>query len=105
MKPLSGRTITMLVFGVSLCVPVAAQQAGGGRNDEKEPEAMEALNRMGTYLRSLKAFQVLGDVTAEDVLTDGEKVQFAHRTNVLGHRKRVWGLRRDGPISASPPFA
>ena len=33
---------------------------------------MEALNKMGAYLRSLKAFQVDSEVTNDDVLNDGQ---------------------------------
>ena len=47
---------------------------------------MEALNKMGAYLRTLKDFQVRADVTSEDVLTDGQKVQFAQSTNLLAQR-------------------
>ena len=44
---------------------------------------MDALNQMGAYLRSLKDFQVTAAVTSEDVLTDGEKLTFAHTTTIL----------------------
>ena len=48
-----------------------------------EPEALAALNRMGTYLRSLKAFQVRAATTTEEVLDDGQKVLYAGVTDVL----------------------
>jgi len=48
-----------------------------------EPEAMAALNAMGAYLRTLKAFQVRAATTTEDVLDDGEKIQFAGVTDLL----------------------
>jgi hypothetical protein len=51
-----------------------------------EPEAIAALDRMGAYLRTLKAFQVRATTTTEDVLTDGEKVQFAAAVDVLVRR-------------------
>ncbi len=54
--------------------------AAGARAQETplvEPEAMAALQRMGAYLRSLKAFQVEAVTSTEDVLEDGQKVQFA----------------------------
>ena len=41
-----------------------------------EPEAMAALDRMRAYLRLLKAFQVDAVTTKEDVLDDGQKVQW-----------------------------
>jgi hypothetical protein len=69
----------VLVCGFSVCL--AAQQAQESK--AIEPDAMQALNKMGTYLRSLKDFQVQADITEEDVLSDGEKLRFAHTTNVL----------------------
>jgi hypothetical protein len=66
-------------------VPLTAQQAKAGEADAIEPAAMDALDRMGAYLRTLKAFQVRADVTTEDVLSDGEKLQLAHTTNLLAH--------------------
>jgi len=46
---------------------------------------MDALNRMGDYLRSLKDFQVKAEITTEDVLTDGQKLQFGHTSTVVAH--------------------
>jgi hypothetical protein len=43
---------------------------------------MEALNKMGAYLRSLKAFQVDSEVMRDDVLDDGQIITDI-RTNTL----------------------
>jgi hypothetical protein len=51
--------------------------------DTIAPEAMKALDQMGAYLRTLKDFQVQGDITTEEVLEDGEKLQFANTTTLL----------------------
>ena len=40
-----------------------------------DPDAIEALNKMGAYLRTLKEIEVRAQVTKEDVLIDGQKVQ------------------------------
>jgi hypothetical protein len=40
-----------------------------------DPDAMATLNEMGTYLRSLKAFQIHSFTRREDVLNDGEKIE------------------------------
>jgi len=48
-----------------------------------DPDAMTALNKMGTYLRTLEAFQIRADITSESVLDDGQKVQFASVTDLL----------------------
>jgi len=45
-----------------------------------DPDAIAALKKMGDYLRTLKAIGVHANVTTEDVMEDGQKVQ---RTAVM----------------------
>src|SRR5262245_58224807 len=45
--------------------------------------AMGALDRMGVYLRTLKSFRVLADVTRDDVLDDGQMIKFASKVDLL----------------------
>lgn len=78
-----GYAIALLALATGLSAPLPAQQPSPQKSDLIDPAAMDALNNMGTYLRSLKDFHVQADITSEDVLTDGEKLQFAHTTNVL----------------------
>ena len=66
-----------------LCSPLQAQEGSTEQSEKIDNDAMKALNDMGTYLRSLKDFQVQAAVTNEDVLSDGEKLQFANTTNIL----------------------
>jgi len=40
-----------------------------------DPAAIQALRDMGTYLQTLKQFQVVADLSGERVLTDGQKLQ------------------------------
>jgi hypothetical protein len=54
--------------------------------DKIDPDAMDALNKMGTYLRSLKAFQVKGDITNEEVLPDGQKLQFGSVAELIAEK-------------------
>jgi hypothetical protein len=77
--------VTALVVCVSVDPHVLAKtgrQANSQGNSNIDPDAMEALNRMGAYLRSLKAFQVDSEVTNDDVLDDGEIIT-DNRTNTL----------------------
>jgi hypothetical protein len=77
--------VTALVFCVSLGSHVLAKtghQDTSQVNSNIDPDAMEALNKMGAYLRSLKAFQVDSQVTNDDVLDDGEIIT-DNRTNTL----------------------
>ncbi len=57
----------------------------GATADEADinQDALAALNGMGTYLRSLKAFQVLSVITRDDVLDDGELIQYDTNVNLL----------------------
>jgi len=52
-------------------------------NTDIDPDAMAALTRMGTYLRSIKAFQVETTTTRDDVLDDGQLVQLDSKVNLL----------------------
>jgi hypothetical protein len=51
-----------------------------------DPAAVAALDGMGAYLRSLKAFQVKAVTTTEDVLDDGQKVQYSSTTDLVATR-------------------
>lgn len=48
-----------------------------------EPEAIAALNNMGAYLRTLKAFRVEAATTDEDVLENGLKIQYSGVSTTL----------------------
>jgi hypothetical protein len=48
-----------------------------------DPAATKALHDMGAYLRTLKAFQVRAVTTDEDVLDDGQKVQYEGTADIL----------------------
>ncbi len=59
-------------------LPVTAAE-----NPAIDPAAMAALQKMGTYLRTLTAFQVEAVTTDEDVLDDGAKIQYSGTTSLL----------------------
>jgi hypothetical protein len=48
-----------------------------------DPDAIDAVKKMGAYLRSLKVFQVLGDITHDDVLDDGLIIQSSSKVDML----------------------
>lgn len=58
---------------VATAVPAHAQAETG---PALEPEAIAALNRMGSYLKTLKTFSVKGAATSEEVLPQGLKVRY-----------------------------
>ena len=69
---------TLVVTLGAPATPAAAQAAPApAERPAINPEAIAALEAMGTYLRSLKVFQVSAAVIDEDVLEDGQKFQYA----------------------------
>jgi hypothetical protein len=83
MKQNVGFAIVLLTLATGLSAPLLAQQPSPQKSDLIEPAAIDALNNMGAYLRTLKDFQVTAAVTSEDVLSDGEKLTYAHTTTIL----------------------
>jgi len=77
------RSLTLVLTIGSIVLIGMTAPVNGQHGSEIEPEAMSALTKMGGYLRSLKAFQVEAVTSREDVLEDGQKVQFAGVTRVL----------------------
>lgn len=43
---------------------------------ERDPQAIAALDRMGAYLRTLKRFSVHAETATDEVLLNGQKIQF-----------------------------
>jgi len=89
--------LTILAAAVIACGANPAHTADNPDNDSK---AIAALQRMGTYLRSLSAFRVQAETTDEDVLEDGQKIQHSESVDILaskpGHlRAQVSGDRRE----------
>jgi hypothetical protein len=75
MKRITGSTAAAFALAIGFSALLPAQ--------EKSPEAMNALTSMGKYLRTLKEFQVEAAITTEDVLTDGQKVEYSTSINTL----------------------
>ena len=77
----------LLAASVALPLSAAAQAAdppdppsatsASSRTDapERDAGAISALQKMGSYLRTLTSFQVKGDIATEEVRVDGQKVQ------------------------------
>jgi hypothetical protein len=51
--------------------------------DDVDPEAIDALKKMGTYLHTLKAFQVSAAITRDDVLDDNQQIQYDSQIETL----------------------
>ena len=72
MRPLPQlhRAAAIAALLTTLACSAFAQQA------ERDPKAIEALTAMGQALRGLKAFGLHVDTTKDEVLLDGQKIQF-----------------------------
>jgi hypothetical protein len=56
--------------------PASPAAATSAPETRKDPRALEALDRMGAHLRSLKWFSLRADTTTDEVLLNGQKLQF-----------------------------
>jgi len=76
-----GKMILVLgLLGMSLAVPsIYAQTAPAGTSppaaNAVDPASIQALKDMGAHLLTLKRFEVSTELTGEDVLADGQKLQ------------------------------
>lgn len=78
--------VAVLAAGLAGALPCAAARAQSDTSNKIDPDAMAALDKMGAYLRTLKAFQVTGAVTTEEVTTDGQKIQSSNTTTLLAEK-------------------
>jgi hypothetical protein len=58
----------------------------------RESEAIDALNKMGAYLRTLKDFEVSSQATIDEVTDDGQKIQFDGTTRYLVRRPTAFKI-------------
>jgi hypothetical protein len=83
------RTLAITVAAM-LAVAAGAPALAAAQTADSKPAidtgAVNALNRMGDYLRALKAFQLTADVTTEEVMPDGQKIQLASAVNMIAER-------------------
>jgi hypothetical protein len=75
-----GGAVALMLGGAS---PADAQADTGTVRDTS---AIQALERMGAYLRSLPAVQVKAQITREEVLTNGEKVQTSSESELIARK-------------------
>jgi len=85
------RAVAWALTTAGLCVAAAAafaQQpppaaASAPAAATRDARAMDALAAMGKYLRTLKSFSVRADTVTDEVLTTGQKLQFAGSADYL----------------------
>ena len=79
-----------VVAGTVLCAPMGSgvlaktgHQAASQDDNAIDPDAMAALNKMGAYMRTLKAFQVKADVSTDKVRNDGQTIEFSSKVDIM----------------------
>jgi hypothetical protein len=77
-----------IVLALTVATPhiAAAASATATPTSGIDPDAMAALDKMGAELRSHNNFDMKADITHEDVLGDGEKLQYAGTVEVEARR-------------------
>jgi hypothetical protein len=66
-------------------VPAVPASAASGAV-ERDAGAIAALDRMGTYLRGLTTFQIRGETSRDEVLDDGQSVEFGAVVDMIVQR-------------------
>lgn len=91
---------------ISLALPLALAAAGATAqtfattSTDKDPAAMAALDRMGAALAKKMEVNVHADITAEDVLISGQKLQYGGTVDILARRPNNLRMSlRMGPSS------
>ncbi|RYZ41924.1 MAG: DUF2092 domain-containing protein [Myxococcaceae bacterium] len=76
------------VLGVgspALAVPAPAQKTARTA-PTVEPQAVAALERMGTFLREQRTFEVTARTTTDEILDNGQKIQFSGTADIRARR-------------------
>lgn len=66
--------------------PAVAQDPPAASSADREPAALAALDRMGAALARKMEVNVHADVTAEDVLESGQKLQYGGTVDIVARR-------------------
>jgi hypothetical protein len=74
--------VAILSFALSLSGQVSSDQ----KNTDIDPAAMAALDKMGTFLRTLTVFQVKAAETKDDVWDNGQAIQTSQVIDLLAAR-------------------
>jgi len=72
-----------LALAIALALSAASANAQTPAAAAVDPAAVAALENMSAYLRGLKSFQVEAITTTDDVLDDGQKIQYSGRTLIV----------------------
>ena len=85
------RPVLLLVAGLTLSAAALADDPREAVASEDatpliDPAAMQALERMGAYLRGLQAFSLKAEDTLDEVLESGQKIQLTKTVEIQARR-------------------
>jgi len=91
MTSIDPRPVLLLLAGLTLSGTALADEPRETAASEEatpliDPAAMQALERMGAYLRGLQAFSLKADDTLDEVLESGQKIQLTKTVEIRAHR-------------------
>jgi hypothetical protein len=90
-RPLALTATLLVVPAMSPAQPAPAAPSAAATPADLEPAALDALDKMGAYLRTLASFEVHSQATLEDVLDSGQKLQFDNAVQLRARRPdRLW---------------
>lgn len=82
------RMIALTIAAACIAMPAAGQTQQSPQTPPPaiDPDAISALEKMGAYLRTLKAFEINAKTSTDEVMDSGLKVQFDGSANVKVRR-------------------
>lgn len=83
---MSRLALISLALPFALAASASAQVSFTSSSAAKDPAAMAALDRMGAALAKRMEVNVHADITAEDVLTSGQKLQYSGTVDTFARR-------------------
>jgi hypothetical protein len=96
-------TLAAILLSACFCGPIqlSAFAKSGKQVDSQppsgiDPHAVEMLNSMGAYLRTLQAFQVQAALTTDDVTDDGQTVQSSSNVDLLASKPNKFRVEVTG---------
>jgi len=84
-----------LPLGIGLGSAAQAQEQAVAPVTKPDADALAALNKMGEALRALTAFTVAADVTTEQVLDNGQKLQYGGDLKIEAQRPSGFKIQMD----------
>ena len=92
-KLLAGAVALPLAIGLGAAAQ--AQTKAAPAATKPDPDALAALNKMGEALRALNAFTLTADVTTEQVLDSGQKLQYGGDLKIEAQRPNGFKIHMD----------